>query len=768
MKKIKVVNKIFALVVSLVMMMGICAITQRSKETATAEATVLYEQNFNGLSELPSDWAVASSNPNGTIISVSNGVLNMQNLTTISPIAVYYNGDVGANYTIEADFNMLEVSDQARWVGIAFRVQETDGWYKASYGINDTYSINNYTKTSMSGGSYVQLTSGTLFDDLQLNNSYKLSVTVYGQKVSMSINGSYVANTEIPQQYASGGFGIVMSGAKITVDNVKVYKATQEGQSWVSTTIDTYIPQTGIVNPPIVVANGTNGTKPATASIAVVNDDGSVSLGQTKYNSIQNYLSNLNAKTIPIYKVGSSASAQSLTTYLENNFTIDAFVLVNEQNVQLLNRVFAKNRYIRGVMEVEGQVTTTAQAWDICKKANTYGANVVLLENATQEVIFYMQRHMLTVWLTSSNIATVHNAIMLGANGIVTQDVDSVYDYYASFIQTTVIRRPVINAHRGGASLYTQNTLNAFITAYQRGANMIEIDLYLTKDKHIVLFHDGNLDGLTNGTGAIENYTLAELKKLTVDCKPEFKETIPSLEEVMQYFKNTDVMFMLELKSNQAEMMYVLRTLLEKYDFFDNVVSMSGNLSQIKLSRQIIPEIVASRGGLSDVINPIANDLDSISATIKDMGPYHYQPFPYWYNTNDGTWSYLYKFAARGWLSYSSTCNDASTYDQRNLTVFGSTSALSDNSHYAMDYIYYLNAEDTQINLADLNQLSFQLVGNDGSFPTTVKCQTLNGQSITQAGEYQAVCYTDVTLPRTYGNSITYRLYSKTFTLTVN
>ncbi len=63
--------------------------------------------------------------------------------------------------------------------------------------------------------------------------------------------------------------------------------------------------------------------------------------------------------------------------------------------------------------------------------------------------------------------------------------------------------------------------------------------------------------------------------------------------------------------------------------------------------------------------------------------------------------------------------------------------------------------------LSNLNDLQAVLVGNDGAFKQPVKCQTLNGQAITTAGEYKAVCYIDIELPRNYGSKIYYRLYSK-------
>ena len=772
MKK-NIINKFLSLTLAILL----CAFCfsgveiKSSKVNATqSETNLVYEQNFDGLTALPTDWSAASGNPAGTTISVSNGVMSIENLTSISPVGVYCNADVGSNYIIEADINILSTLDGNRWAGICYRVQDTAGWYKASIGVNSVASINSYNKTSLSGGSWVQLKNGSFLDNISLNTTYRLSVTCFGQHISMSLNGIYVMDVEIPTAYSTGGFGIVMSGAKITVDNVKVYTATEAGAKWEANIVDTVIPETGIVNPPIVISNGVSDFNTApTASIVTINTDGSVidDLNNT-YTTIENATTAMGNKTVPIYKVETEQSANNLIEYFENNFVIDAFVLVNEQNADLLTTIFAKNRYIRGVMQFTEEITTEEQAWETIKKANIYGANVVLVPLSTpQNIVYYMQRRMVTVWTTATNLEEVVNATVLGVNGIISNDTDIIYDYYFSVTKTTVIRKPVIIAHRGASSLYPQNSLNGYIAAYEMGANMIEIDLYLTKDKQIVLFHDGTLDALTTGTGAIESYTVKELKQFTVDCMAGINETIPTFEEVIQYFADKDVVFMLELKSGQAEMMHVLKDLLNKYSFHDKVVTMSGNVAQLKLSRELIPEIVASRGSLSDVINPITDDAESIAAAVKEMAPYNFQPFPYWYNTNDNTWSYLYKFSARGYLTYSSTCNDNVVFDQRNLTVFGATGVLSDYSHNAKDYIYYLNATDTTVSLSELGKLKATLVGNDGAFIEEVNYQTLNGEEITQAGEYKVICYADVVLPRSYGRSIKYRLYSKVVTLTI-
>ena len=74
--------------------------------------------------------------------------------------------------------------------------------------------------------------------------------------------------------------------------------------------------------------------------------------------------------------------------------------------------------------------------------------------------------------------------------------------------------RPLIIAHRGYRARYPENTLVAFEAAMDAGADMIELDVLLTKDRKIVVIHDESLDRTTNGRGPVSEHTLSEQKAL--------------------------------------------------------------------------------------------------------------------------------------------------------------------------------------------------------------------------------------------------------------
>ncbi|MFI9601325.1 glycerophosphodiester phosphodiesterase [Streptomyces sp. NPDC004069] len=83
--------------------------------------------------------------------------------------------------------------------------------------------------------------------------------------------------------------------------------------------------------------------------------------------------------------------------------------------------------------------------------------------------------------------------------------------------------------HRGVMGVEPENTLRSFVAAQQAGLDVIELDLHLSKDGALVVMHDDEVDRTTDGSGAIADKTLAELRSLDAGRG----ERIPVFEEVL-------------------------------------------------------------------------------------------------------------------------------------------------------------------------------------------------------------------------------------------
>ena len=73
---------------------------------------------------------------------------------------------------------------------------------------------------------------------------------------------------------------------------------------------------------------------------------------------------------------------------------------------------------------------------------------------------------------------------------------------------------PLNIAHQGGEDEFPSNTMFAFKEALRAGADMLELDIVVTKDNQVIVMHDTTVDSKTNSTGLVSEKTLAEIRKL--------------------------------------------------------------------------------------------------------------------------------------------------------------------------------------------------------------------------------------------------------------
>ncbi|MBJ7521397.1 MAG: hypothetical protein JHC84_16980 [Solirubrobacteraceae bacterium] len=75
-------------------------------------------------------------------------------------------------------------------------------------------------------------------------------------------------------------------------------------------------------------------------------------------------------------------------------------------------------------------------------------------------------------------------------------------------------RRPLNIAHQGGEDEYPSNTMYAFEQSLRVGADMLELDIGVTKDNEVIVMHDTTVDRVTNGRGLVSSKTLKQIRKL--------------------------------------------------------------------------------------------------------------------------------------------------------------------------------------------------------------------------------------------------------------
>ena len=167
------------------------------------------------------------------------------------------------------------------------------------------------------------------------------------------------------------------------------------------------------------------------------------------------------------------------------------------------------------------------------------------------------------------------------------------------YLDTHPGTRPRIFAHRGltfqgDKSVADENTLKSFELALAAGADYLESDIQVTKDKVPVLFHDGDLTRLVGKRARVSDLTLSQIKQIEL---PHLGK-IPTLEEALVAFP--EAKFNLDLKTPQAETVGI-QTIL-KLNAENRVLVSSFSEASRKRALAISPTPLATSAGSSKVL----------------------------------------------------------------------------------------------------------------------------------------------------------------------
>lgn len=103
---------------------------------------------------------------------------------------------------------------------------------------------------------------------------------------------------------------------------------------------------------------------------------------------------------------------------------------------------------------------------------------------------------------------------------------------------------PLVVFHRGSTAVEPENTLRALAWAVEAGARAIEVDLRVTVDDHLVVFHDEDLTRTTNGRGQLHRMSLTAVRALDAGEG----EQVPTLEEVLTFASSQEFRLVLDVK----------------------------------------------------------------------------------------------------------------------------------------------------------------------------------------------------------------------------
>lgn len=154
---------------------------------------------------------------------------------------------------------------------------------------------------------------------------------------------------------------------------------------------------------------------------------------------------------------------------------------------------------------------------------------------------------------------------------------------------------PKLIAHRGLSSLYPQNTLPAFHGAAKYGFEAYELDIHTTKDGEWVVIHNDTVDDMTNSEGKVADYTLEELKSMTIDNgngienHPDLR--MPTLKESLDICIEWDIAPVIEIKNCDTAYLPELKSILDEYGLSDTAAIISFTKEYLEIYRELDKDI---------------------------------------------------------------------------------------------------------------------------------------------------------------------------------
>lgn len=169
------------------------------------------------------------------------------------------------------------------------------------------------------------------------------------------------------------------------------------------------------------------------------------------------------------------------------------------------------------------------------------------------------------------------------------------FSVFTIFVMTQATAQNVeIIAHRGASFDAPENTLASVNLAWERNADAVEVDVYLSKDNKIMVIHDNDTKRTAGEKLIVKESLASDLRKLDVGSykSPDYKgEKIPFLSEVIETVPGGKKLFV-EIKCG-TEILPFLKEVFIRSGKIEQLVVISFDFDVVAGSKEVMPEVPA-------------------------------------------------------------------------------------------------------------------------------------------------------------------------------
>ncbi len=575
-----------------------------AKNTSETEY-VLYEADMADFADVTAltnaGWTMPAST---TPTSISDGALTVNGKSVAGTAYLpAWLGDFG-DYGYSADVKLNSANESTRWFSLVYRSDNRSGTANFfQMCIRDNNTASNGVEFAENNGSWnvIKAVSGP---NSTMTDAYRtISVNVCGGDLSYSIgstqvlyltSGSYTTKSGVTK----GHLGLTASGTSLAVKKVKVVLQTgnsvpEQLPSGLNLIYNNYHDAANIVSPIANVQKVTSATAANLSQLSVAYID--LTGGADATAALNACVA---ANVVPTFYITTNAQADKVASAISSVGVYDVNVISNTASV--LSYMRGKNNKVRTGLSynlssvmADGTITS-AEANTVRKAVRGAPATFIVIDSkyATQQAVNEIRKLAVAVWVNVAStpgtdafrLETI-TALTSGAHGIISSSASEVSSIIANdFAANSMTRLSYAIGHAGNYDVAEENTMASFISAYENGCAILELDTGITSDGVVVLLHDNTLNRTTTytGTKSIWEMTWAEVQQYTVvdtKTKVDTGKPIPTFEELLVWAQDKDVKFFVEFKWNAHNIIPNTISLINKYGMMDrcNFISFYSN-----------------------------------------------------------------------------------------------------------------------------------------------------------------------------------------------